>query len=123
MEPELIGALVHGRDAGGAGTQQRALRHGFALGNGKVLMALSSLFSEAELTFESERMHEGALRLFRRRSADFADCPYAALATRASEQPRWTFNKAAARVSRHLTVRHWRGTTASPFAHFRALAS
>jgi predicted nucleic-acid-binding protein len=63
-----------------------------------VLQALSSLFSAAELTFESERALEVALHLYREGSADFADCVHIALAAQAGEQPLWTFDKGAAKV-------------------------
>jgi len=63
-----------------------------------VMQALSSLFSAAELTFESERALEVALHLYREGSANFADCLHVALATQAGEQPLWTFDKGAAQV-------------------------
>lgn len=63
-----------------------------------VLQVLSSLFSAAELAFESERALEVALQLYREGSADFADCLHIALATEAGEQPLWTFDKSAAKV-------------------------
>lgn len=72
------------------------LRSSFAFGKVDVLMTLSSLFSAAELTFESERALEVALQLFREGSADFADCLHVALATQAGEHPLWTFDKGAA---------------------------
>src|SRR5664279_3637295 len=50
------------------------LRSNFEFGKDDVLLTLSSLFSAAELTFESERALEVALQLFRKGSADFADC-------------------------------------------------
>jgi predicted nucleic-acid-binding protein len=75
------------------------LRSNFAFGKADVLMALSSLFSAAELTIESERALEVALQLYRKGSADFADCLHVALATKAGEQPLWTFDKGAAKVS------------------------
>lgn len=75
------------------------LRSSFQFGKDDVLMTLSSLFSAAELTFESERALEVALQLFRKGSADFADCLHVALATQAGEQPLWTFDKGASRVS------------------------
>ena len=74
------------------------LRSGFEFGKDDVLLALSSLFSAAELSFESERALEVALQLFRTGSADFADCLHIALAAQAGEQPLWTFDKAAAQV-------------------------
>jgi predicted nucleic-acid-binding protein len=75
------------------------LRSSFEFGKDDVLTTLSSLFSAAELTFESERALEVALQLFRKGSADFADCIHVALATQAGEQPLWTFDKSAAKVS------------------------
>jgi len=75
------------------------LRSSFELGKDDVLMTLSSLFSAAELTFESERALEVALQLFRKGSADFADCLHVALAAQAGEQPLWTFDKGASKVS------------------------
>ena len=75
------------------------LRSGFAFGKDDVLVTLSSLLSAAELSFESERALEVALQLFRKGSADFADCLHVALAAQAGEQPRGTFDKGAAKVS------------------------
>ena len=75
------------------------LRSGFAFGKDDVLMALSSLLSATELSFESERALEVALQLFRKGSADFADCLHVSLAAQAGEQPLWTFDKGAAKVS------------------------
>lgn len=75
------------------------LRSSFGFPKEDVLLTLSSLFSAAELTFESERALEVALQLFRKSSADFADCLHVALATQAGEQPLWTFDKGAAKVS------------------------
>jgi predicted nucleic-acid-binding protein len=75
------------------------LRSSFELGKNDVLLTLSSLFSVAELTFESERALEVALQLFRKSSAEFADCLHVALVTQAGEQPLWTFDKGAAKVS------------------------
>ncbi len=75
------------------------LRSSFEFGKNEVLLTLSSLFSAAELTFESERALEVALQLFRESSAEFADCLHIALVARAGEQPLWTFDKGAAKVS------------------------
>jgi predicted nucleic-acid-binding protein len=75
------------------------LRSSFGFAKTDVLLTLSSLFSAAELTFESERALEVALHLFREGSADFADCLHVALATQVGEQPLWTFDKGAAKVS------------------------
>jgi len=74
------------------------LRSSFEFGKDDVLLALSSLFSAAELSFESERALEVALQLFRKGLADFADCLHVALATQAGEQPLWSFDKTAAKV-------------------------
>lgn len=59
---------------------------------------LSSLFSAAEPTFESERALEVALQLYRDGSADFAGCLLIALAAQAGELPLWTFDRRAAKV-------------------------
>jgi predicted nucleic-acid-binding protein len=74
------------------------LRASFGYGKDDVLQVLSSLFSAAELAFESERALEVALQLYREGTADFADCLHIALATEAGEQPLWTFDKSAAEV-------------------------
>ena len=75
------------------------LRSNFEFAKGDILQALSSLFSATELTLESERALEVELQLFRESTADFADCLHIALATQAGEQPLWTFDKVAAKVS------------------------
>ena len=75
------------------------LRSSFEFVKDDVLTTLSALLSAAELTFESERALEVALHLFRKGSADFADCLHVALATQAGEQPLWTFDKDASKVS------------------------
>ena len=75
------------------------LRSNFEFRKDDVLRTLSRLFSAAELSVESERALEVALQLFREGSADFADCVHIALATQAGEQPLWTFDKGAAKVS------------------------
>ena len=75
------------------------LRSRFKFSKDGVLLTLSSLFSAAELAFESERALEAALQLLRNGSADFADCLHVALAAQAGEQPLWTFDKNAAKVN------------------------
>jgi len=72
------------------------LRAGFGFGKDEVLQTLSSLFSAAALSFESEHALEVALHLFRKGPAGFADCLHVASAAQAGEQPLWTFDKAAA---------------------------
>lgn len=74
------------------------LRASFEYEKDDVLRVLSSLFSAAELTFESERALEVALQLYREGSADFADCLHIALASEAGERPLRTFDKGAAKV-------------------------
>ena len=81
------------------------LRARFGYVKDDVLQVLSSLFSAAELTFESERPLEVALQLYREGSADFADCLHIALAAQAGEQPLWTFDKAAAKVAGAQLIR------------------
>jgi hypothetical protein len=50
-------------------------------------VALSDLFSAAELSFESERALEVALDLYRGKTSDSADCVHIALAAQAGEPP------------------------------------
>lgn len=75
------------------------LRSSFGFGKDDVLTTLSSLLSAAELTFESEPALEFALQLFRKGPADFADFLHVALAMQAGEQPLWTFDKRASKIS------------------------
>jgi predicted nucleic-acid-binding protein len=75
------------------------LRSTFEFGKDDVIQVVSSLLSAAELSFESERALEVALHLFREGAAEFADCVHVALASQAGEQPLWTFDKRAARIS------------------------
>jgi predicted nucleic-acid-binding protein len=75
------------------------LRASFEYEKDEVMQVLSSLFSAAELSFESERAIEVALQLYRNGTADFADCLHIALAAQAGESPLWTFDKRAAKVS------------------------
>lgn len=75
------------------------LRSSFGFAKDEVMSALSNLFSAAELSFQEEHALEVALQLFRETAADFADCLHVALAAQAGEQPLWTFDKKAAKVS------------------------
>jgi predicted nucleic-acid-binding protein len=75
------------------------LRSAFGFTKDETVGALSDLYSAAELSFESERALEVALELYRTNSVDFSDCVHIALAVQAGEQPLWTFDKAAAKVS------------------------
>jgi predicted nucleic-acid-binding protein len=81
------------------------LRARFGYAEDDVLQTLSSLFSAAELTFESERALEVALQLYREAAAVFADCLHIALAAEAGEQPLWTFDKGAAKVAGAQLIR------------------
>jgi len=74
------------------------LRSNFGYAKDEVMGVLSSLFSAAELSFESERALEVALQLYRNSAADFADCLHIALVGEAGEQPLWTFDKGASKV-------------------------
>jgi predicted nucleic-acid-binding protein len=74
------------------------LRSNFEFGKDAVMQVIGSLFSAAELSFESERALEVALQLYREGAADFADCVHVALALQAGEQPLWTFDRRASRV-------------------------
>lgn len=64
-----------------------------------LLMTLASLLSAADLTLESARALEVARQLFRKGSADFADCLHVASATQVVEEPLWTFDKGASKIS------------------------
>lgn len=75
------------------------LRSSFEYAKDEVMQVLSSLFSAAELTFESEHALEVALQLYRKGPADFADCLHIALAAQAGALPLWTFDKRAAKVN------------------------
>ena len=75
------------------------LRASFEYAKDEVLQVLSSLFSAAELSFESERALEVALQLYRNGSADFADCLHIALAAQAGASPLWTFDRRAAKIA------------------------
>jgi len=75
------------------------LRASFEYTKDEVMEVLSSLFSAAELTFESERGLEVALQLYRDGSADFADCLHVDLAAQAGELDLWTFDRRAAKVN------------------------
>lgn len=75
------------------------LRSNFGYGKPETIRAMSDLFSAAELSFESEQALDVALELYRSSAADFADCLHIALAAQSGEQPLWTFDKTAAKVS------------------------
>lgn len=75
------------------------LRSNFGDSKGQTIEALSNLLSATELTFESERALELALKLYRKGSAGFADCLGIALAAQAGEQRLRAFDKSAVTVS------------------------
>lgn len=75
------------------------LRSRYGVGKAEVVQTLSTLLSAQELSLESEQALEVALYVFSQGSADFADCLHVALASQAGEQPLWTFNKSAAKLS------------------------
>lgn len=81
------------------------LRASYEFGKDEVMQVLASLFSTAELSFESERALEVALQLYREGTADFADCLHVALAAHAGERPLWTFDRRAAKVNGAQVVR------------------
>lgn len=81
------------------------LRASYEFGKDTVMQVLASLFSAAELNFESERALEVALQLYREGTADFADCLHVALAAQAGELPLWTFDRRAAKVHGAQAVR------------------
>lgn len=81
------------------------LRASFEFGKDTVMQVLASLFSTAELSFESERALEVALQFYREGTADFADCLHVALAGQAGELPLWTFDRRAAKVNGAQVVR------------------
>ena len=74
------------------------LRSSYACRKDEVLNILASLFSAVELSFESEAALEVGLQLYRKGTADFADCVHVALAFQAGQQALWTFDKRAAKL-------------------------
>ena len=74
------------------------LRSNYKLPKAEVTANLSALMSAAELSFENEHALEIALALYKKATADFADCMHIALAYVAGESPLWTFDKAAAKI-------------------------
>lgn len=74
------------------------LRSSYDCAKAEVIQVVATLFSAAELRFESEHALEVALQLYREGAADFADCVHVALAAQAGEQPLLTFDKRAATV-------------------------
>jgi predicted nucleic-acid-binding protein len=75
------------------------LRSAFGFGKDEIVQTLTDLLSSIELSFQDEPAVEVALLLYRKGSADFADCVHIALAAQAGEQPLWTFDKKAAKLA------------------------
>jgi predicted nucleic-acid-binding protein len=75
------------------------LRCSFDYSKDATIGVLSDLFSAVELSFESDRALGVALEAYRNGTAEFADCLHVALTAQAGEQPLWTLDKGAARLS------------------------
>jgi len=74
------------------------LRSIFGFDKPTVVQTLSDLLLAGELTFESESALEAALAHYGQATADYSDCLHVALASAASAQPFWTFDKAASKM-------------------------
>ena len=74
------------------------LRSNYGFSKEQINTVLVGLLSAAELSIDSEAALEIALSLYKKHSADFADCVHLALAHMAGERPLWTFDKAASKV-------------------------
>ena len=74
------------------------LRSRFKMGKAAVLQTFFALLETTELRFERASALEWSLSQYEESATDFSDCLHAALASMASEQPFWTFDKAAARL-------------------------
>ncbi|MEO6294164.1 MAG: type II toxin-antitoxin system VapC family toxin [Burkholderiaceae bacterium] len=74
------------------------LRANFGFDKAQIAMTLAGLLAAAELSIESELAVEIALALYKKNSADFADCVHIALSHMAGESPLWTFDRAASKI-------------------------
>jgi predicted nucleic-acid-binding protein len=74
------------------------LRSNFGFDKEQITLTLASLLAAAELSIESELAVEIALALYKKNSADFADCVHIALSHMAGESPLWTFDRAASKI-------------------------
>ena len=74
------------------------LRSKFRFDKEQISMTLASLLAAAELSIESELAVEIALALYKKNSADFADCVHIALSHVVGEKPLWTFDRAASKI-------------------------
>jgi predicted nucleic-acid-binding protein len=75
------------------------LRSRYGFKRDDLIMSFTQLLSASELGFESEGAIEHALRLFSEGAADFSDCIHVALSSMRGEEPLWTFDKAASKVT------------------------
>ena len=75
------------------------LRSRLKMDKAAVLRTFFSLLETTELGFERPSALEWSLNQYEESAADFSDCLHAALASMASEQPFWTFDKAAAKLN------------------------
>jgi predicted nucleic-acid-binding protein len=74
------------------------LRSRYQLDKATVLGAFNALLETQELEFQDEAALERALSLYRRNSADFADCLHAGQCGSAGRTPMMTFDETAARL-------------------------
>jgi predicted nucleic-acid-binding protein len=74
------------------------LRSNYSFAKDSIIATLNALLGTVELRFESEAILEIALHLFKKSSADFADCIHIASAHAAGERPFWTFDMKASKV-------------------------
>lgn len=74
------------------------LRSNFGFNKEQITLTLASLLAAAELSIGSELALEIALALYKKNSADFADCVHIALSHMAGENPLWTFDRAASKI-------------------------
>lgn len=74
------------------------LRSNFGFNKEQITLTLASLLAAAELSIGSELAVEIALALYKKNSADFADCVHIALSHVSGEKPLWTFDRAASKI-------------------------
>jgi predicted nucleic-acid-binding protein len=74
------------------------LRSNYSFDKNLIVTTLNALLDTVELKFESEAILEIALQLYKKSSADFADCLHIASSYVAGERPFWTFDMKASKV-------------------------
>lgn len=74
-------------------------RASFGFDKTLVVQTLAQLLSSTELSFASESAVEVAVAHSSEGTADFSDCLHVALASQAGEEPLWTFNRAASKIT------------------------